>query len=244
MTGGTSRARAARAGEGDAAGAAGRRPLLMFDYDGVVVDSLEVFTTAFLDSCRAEHVAYPATEDEWLGLFDDNFYRAWRMHGVDDDTIRRVLGRTTRALILAGPWLRPFPLMPQALEVLGDERHVVIVTSSPLEVVERWVTRHGIAGISEIAAAESGQSKVEKIQTLVARFPGQDAYWFVGDTAGDMREARLAGVTPLGVAWGWHDPERLLGGGAEAIADTPADLLATVAPDLRADFLGLSGGAG
>jgi hypothetical protein len=41
------------------------------------------------------------------------------------------------------------------------------------------------------------------------------------------------------VAWGWHDPELLEEAGAQRIAATPAELLAIVAPDLRADFLGL-----
>ena len=54
----------------------------------------------------------------------------------------------------------------------------------------------------------------------------------------DMREARLAGATPLGVAWGWHDREQLEAAGAERIAESPADLLAIVAPELAADFLG------
>ena len=53
-----------------------------------------------------------------------------------------------------------------------------------------------------------------------------------------MREARPAGATPLGVAWGWHDPELLTAAGAERIAATPADLLAIVAPELAAGFLG------
>ena len=90
-----------------------------------------------------------------------------------------------------------------------------------------------------MAGAEAGRSKVAKVEALIARFPGQTGYWFVGDTAGDMREARLAGVTPLGVAWGWHDPEALEEAGADCIADSPADLLAIVAPELSADFLGV-----
>jgi len=96
-----------------------------------------------------------------------------------------------------------------------------------------------VQGVAEVAGAETGRSKVEKIRDLTARFAGQEAYWYVGDTAGDIREAREAGVTPLGVAWGWHDPELLEQAGAQRIAATPAELLAIVAPDLRADFLGL-----
>ncbi len=79
--------------------------------------------------------------------------------------------------------------------------------------------------MAEVAGAETARSKVEKIHALLARFPGQEVYWYVGDTAGDIREAREAGVTPLGVAWGWHEPEMLVEAGAERIAASPAELL-------------------
>jgi phosphoglycolate phosphatase len=130
--------------------------------------------------------------------------------------------------------------MPQVLTELAAARRVVIVTSNAEYVVRAFLRRHGIDEV-EIAGAEAGASKTKKIDRLLAQHPGQQPVWFCSDTAGDMREARDAGVTPLGVAWGWHDPELLREAGAEAIADTPADLLALVAPDLQADFLGLSG---
>ena len=45
-------------------------------------------------------------------------------------------------------------------------------------------------------------------------------------------------MTPLGVAWGWHEPEMLIEAGAERIAATPAELLTIVAPELARDFFG------
>jgi phosphoglycolate phosphatase len=215
------------------------RDLVMFDYDGVIVDSFEVFATAFVDACRMAGIDAVTTPEQMLALFEDNFYVSLRAAGASDVQIEKVLSRTAQALIRASHWLRPFPLMPQVLAELGDSRTVMIVTSSPEAVVEGWLRRHGVQGVAEVAGAESGRSKVEKIRDLTARFAGQEAFWFVGDTAGDMREAREAGVTPLGVAWGWHDPELLEQAGAELVAAAPAELLAIVAPDLRADFLGL-----
>ena len=88
--------------------------------------------------------------------------------------------------------------MPQVLAEIGEARHVVIVTSNAGDVVESFLQRHDIAGVAEVAGAEAGEGKVAKIEALMARFPSQPRYWFVSDTTGDMREARLAGACRLG----------------------------------------------
>ena len=218
-----------------------RPPLVMFDYDGVIVDSFEVFTTALIDACRMAGIPGVTSPEEVLGLFEGNVYDSLEAKGAGDAAIRDAVGRAAGALHRALPWLRPFPLMPQVLTELASARRVVVVTSNEELVVRAFLVKHRIDGV-EVAGAETGRSKVEKIERLLAEHPHQEPVWFVSDTAGDMREARLAGVTPLGVSWGWHEPEQLLEAGAEAIADTPADMLAIVAPDLTADFLGVGGG--
>ena len=210
----------------------------MLDHDGVVVDSVEIFTTSFVEACRRVGLSQIATTDDVLALFEGNVYESLRAAGADDAQISAVMSRSAGALRVATPALRPFPLMPEVLADLAEARYLVIVSSNASDVVELFLKRHAIAGVAEVAGAEAGRSKVAKVEAVMARFPGQAGYWFVGDTAGDMREARLAGATPLGVAWGWHGREQLEAAGAERIADTPADLLAIVAPELAADFLG------
>jgi phosphoglycolate phosphatase len=46
----------------------------------------------------------------------------------------------------------------------------------------------------------------------------------IGDTAYDIEMASAAGVRALGVAWGYHEAEELLAAGAEAVAQTAAEL--------------------
>jgi phosphoglycolate phosphatase len=46
----------------------------------------------------------------------------------------------------------------------------------------------------------------------------------IGDTAYDIQMARSAGVRALGVAWGYHEPAELIAAGAQAVAQTPAEL--------------------
>lgn len=214
-------------------------PLLMFDYDGVVVDSFEIFSSAFLLGCRREGLAGIATQDDVLELFAGNVYQTMRAAGAEDVQVVRIVRAAADSMRVALPALHPFPLVPEVLGELAEARHLVVVTSNTEDLVRAFLRRHDIRGVAEVAGAEAGQSKVSKIEGLMARFPDQSVYWFVGDTAGDMREARLAGATPVGVAWGWHGTDRLEEAGAERIAKTPADLLAIVAPELSADFLGL-----
>ena len=129
--------------------------------------------------------------------------------------------------------------MPQVLEDLADARTVVIVTSSPAEVVEGWLRTHEVHGVAEVAGAETARSKVEKIHALLARFPGQEVYWYVGDTAGDIREAREAGVTPrrrrLGVARAGDAASRPA---PSASPPRRPSCSTIIAPELAGDFFG------
>ena len=46
----------------------------------------------------------------------------------------------------------------------------------------------------------------------------------IGDTTFDIHMANAANVRSLGVAWGYHEPSELTQAGAQAVADTMADL--------------------
>ncbi len=46
----------------------------------------------------------------------------------------------------------------------------------------------------------------------------------IGDTSYDMAMARNAGVTAVGVAWGYHAPEELIAAGADFVAEHPRDV--------------------
>jgi phosphoglycolate phosphatase len=50
------------------------------------------------------------------------------------------------------------------------------------------------------------------------------ASMMIGDTSYDMAMAKAAGVTAIGVAWGYHSPEELKAAGADFIAVHPAEI--------------------
>lgn len=205
--------------------------LVMFDHDGVVVDSFAVFGTAFAAACVEAGVPGVRTPDDVLELFAGNVYESLRAAGADADQSRYAVRAAAEALKRELPRLRPFPGMADLLRRLSAEHDVVIVSSNTESLVKRFLALHGLGDGVAVAGVESGRSKVEKIRALIERHPGQEVYWFVGDTEGDMREARLAGATPLGVAWGWHDPARLRAAGAHRVAVSAAELHRLLAPE-------------
>ncbi|MDX9981106.1 MAG: HAD family hydrolase, partial [Lentisphaeria bacterium] len=96
-------------------------------------------------------------------------------------------------------------------------------TSNLTPVVSAYFERHGIGGVREVVGSDKEASKQIKIRQAAARWPDRQPV-YVGDTLGDMREAREAGALPVGVAWGWHDQPRLRLGNPSRIVQTPAEL--------------------
>jgi phosphoglycolate phosphatase len=47
----------------------------------------------------------------------------------------------------------------------------------------------------------------------------------IGDTSYDMAMAKAAGVTAVGVAWGYHPAEELVAAGADYVAEQPSDIV-------------------
>jgi phosphoglycolate phosphatase-like HAD superfamily hydrolase len=80
--------------------------LVMFDFDGTVVDSLETYTGALLEACRYCGVAAISTPRDVLALFAGNVFEGMRQAGLDDETIAAVNGRSAGSYLEALARLR------------------------------------------------------------------------------------------------------------------------------------------
>jgi phosphoglycolate phosphatase len=90
------------------------------------------------------------------------------------------------------------------------------------------LARHGLAGrFATLQTADRHPSKPHPsmIETALAE-TGSDPQLslMIGDTSYDVAMAKAAGVTAIGVLWGYHGREELLAAGADYLAETPADV--------------------
>ena len=208
------------------------RPLFVFDFDGVLADSIQEFEAAAGHVCRALGYRFMADGREaFLRLFDDNFYKGLLDAGVPAERLDVMLERMRRQLSETVGRVKSFAGIKETLlELRRSGCRVCIVTSNLADVARDILAREGIDGITDISGAEQGLGKVERIKKLRERYRHTVAY-YVGDTAGDMLEGRLAGAIPVAVTWGWHDRERLLARNPDHVVERPSDLLRLVAED-------------
>lgn len=202
--------------------------LVMFDYDGVIVDSLEVFTSRFTQACRENGFKEVNAPKDVLSLFEANVYETMMKRGLDETTIDKILERYEA---LQGEQLANLELFSgigEALIRISEKHQVYVITSNLSSATIRVLNQNGIECFKDVIGAEKEKSKIKKICNTIVLHPGVPAY-YVGDTKGDMIEGKKAGALTIGVTWGWHTPQKIKEGFPDYLVTTPeelADLLA------------------
>jgi phosphoglycolate phosphatase len=194
--------------------------LVMFDYDGVIVDSLANFLEGWTRACAVCGFEIRSPE-EAIGLFDENVYVSMGRQGVDNATIDCILELFKTSSNFSEVEL--FPGMANALESIAVRNTVIIITSNLSIAARAVLERNKIHCVADVIGAEHEKSKIKKITGVTARFPELTPY-YVGDTRGDMLEGREAGALTIGVTWGWHTVAKLREGHPDYLVNTPAEL--------------------
>jgi phosphoglycolate phosphatase len=196
-----------------------RDKLIMFDFDGVIADSLDDQSRAFVDTLRAHGLDELATPSTFLDFTETNWFEALAASGVPERVVTEV-----EDAFGAVPSPDLFPEMAAVIERLAAEHPVVVITSSRTADVQAILDEHGVTGVAEVMGGDVEPSKTLKIRSARRRYGESREAWYVCDTVGDVHEARDAGAVTVGVAWGWHGEERLLSAEPDLIARRPGDL--------------------
>ena len=185
------------------------RKLFLFDFDGVLVDSLAIYERRVRLSL--EKIGSPAVQsrDDFLALFEDNFYEGIVKKGVD---LAAFMNASISITIEdAHDQMTPFaPLLPVLMELKKDNI-LAVISSNVSRVINGILSKHGFDScFRDVLGADFGYSKIDKILHAMNYFQVEkDKTYYIGDTTGDIKEARLAGVKTVAVTWGWHSKEKL-----------------------------------
>jgi phosphoglycolate phosphatase len=201
----------------------GLAPVIMFDFDGVIADSFEVFYAEFGAAVRALGFERLSTRESLLQLFEGNMFRSLVKMGFPMRKLRNLGKEFQPRIAAANETVEPFAGMPELLAELAAAHPTYIITSNQTAAIERFLERFQVEGVRDVLGADKEPSKVKKIRRVSRNYRGHTP-WYIGDTKGDMLEGNEAGAITVGAAWGWHGEAKLLEGAARHIVHSPADL--------------------
>jgi phosphoglycolate phosphatase len=200
------------------------RALVMFDYDGVIVDSFELFSACFMKACHQNNFYELNSPEKILALFETNVFEALLGFGLDDHSINRILETFQSDIGAYQNDMRLFDGISHTLRKISKKNKIVIITSNISMAAKQVLINNGIYCFEDVLGAEKEKSKVKKIRLTMARYPGLPAY-YIGDTKGDMIEGRKAGAITVAALWGWHAVKKLEEGAPDHFVCSPEALL-------------------
>ena len=201
------------------------RNLFLFDFDGVLADSLDLYSEAVARCLLRIGTPIVKNREDYLALFEGNFYESMAAKGVD-----LVAFAGAAQEILPGidyDAMKPFDGLIPVLEALQKDHLLAVVSSNGFRTISRMLERFGFDRFfQDILGSDFLFSKKDKIAHALSKYGiDRKRTFYIGDTTGDILEAREAGVRTVAVTWGWHSREKLAAVHPDFLVDKPEDLL-------------------
>lgn len=199
--------------------------LLLFDFDGVLADSLSFYAETVRRILERIGTPIVRSRDDYLDLFEGNFYESLKSRGVDLPAFSSAAKEMLPAMDYSA--MKPFPGFPPVLAALASNCLLVVVSSNSAPVIEKALDRFGhLRYFQDILGSDFLFSKQEKIVHALSKYGYDPAdTYYIGDTTGDIVEAKAAGVLSVAATWGWHSRPKLAGLSPDYIVDNPEELL-------------------
>lgn len=189
--------------------------MICLDFDGVIADSL-CFWEAICRRAAAEHgMVLPDEARPFSRLSPLTFVQLALDLGLDPDEFNARMADLAEAQAQS---IAPFPEMVPCLERLAALAPLVIISASQTAFIRGFLVRHGLDQfVSDVLGGDRHSGKAAALRGV----PG--AVVMIGDGKSDIDAAKEAGVSSIGVSWGWQD--RSMIGHADSVADHPDDLV-------------------
>ena len=215
---------------------------LIFDLDGTLLDTIEDITAA-LNAVMSKHGFNQYSIEESKKMVGDGMRElivrarpelAGQEEMIDSlvNEFRQEYDRVWR------DHSRPYPGIPELLTELSQKGLKLAVLSNKAHPFTEVMVRE-LLPVSFQVIRGSKPGIPLKPDPTAAKLVLQelnlkpDEVLYVGDTAVDMKTALAAGLTPVGVLWGFREARELLDSGARALLLKPADLLPLVFDEKR-----------
>ena len=202
--------------------------LILFDFDGVLADTLEDMLNFAQAVCAEMGIDRIPTPGDLDALETMSFVEYGKQLGVPPPLADEFARRCLKRFIEKPHPPKIFDGMEEVIKKLSIHHVIAIVTGNTAPAVEDFLTENGILQfISAVFAVDQPGSKAEKI--LKARrqqAADNDAVYYVGDAVSDIIAARQVSVKSVAVSWGHQSLRRLVNAKPDHIVRAPREIIA------------------
>ena len=203
--------------------------LILFDFDGVLADTLGDLLQFGQEVCDELGVQHIATQEDLNSLEVMSF----ATYGIQlevpahlvDEFVRRCLSRFAEKK--SPPAI--FDGLAEVVRKLAKENVLAVVTGNSTQNVNAFLEEHGILDcFRAVYGVDLPGSKVQKISLAREQFSAgmmRESVFMVGDSLSDIRAAKEAGIQSVAVAWGHQSLDRLLSGDPDHVVRSVQELL-------------------
>ena len=204
---------------------------IIFDYDGVIVDSLEqavekdnLMFALYGKSLRVNADMIRAVWGEgWRKLYT-NLMGFSEDEIIEASAVRKELGHSVR-------FPDVFPGMPEVLQTLAARFSLYIISSSDADNIHQVLKSHNL---DQYIARIFGQNTLGDVykpnpeyllRPLAEEGLSVGEALSIGDSVDDLQMSQAAGVSVIACTWGWQEYKDLEREKPEALARSPQELL-------------------
>lgn len=190
------------------------KKLVIFDLDGTLLNTIADLAAA--TNQALQHYGYPTHEVEAYRFFVGNginklFERALPETERTEENILKIRSRFVPYYDTHNADLsRPYPGIPELLRTLQQKGIKIAVASNKYQAATRKLIAHYFPEINFVEVLGQREGTPAKpdpciVHDIIAKAGvKQEEALYVGDSNVDMQTAHNAGVTAVGVAWGFR----------------------------------------
>ena len=201
--------------------------MIIFDFDGTIVDSLAQVVAVFND--MSEELHFKKIEPENLSelrnlssmeIFEKFKVSKWRLPFLLFKGRRKFKERIFEA--------RLQPNMKEVIEELSQSYKIGILTSNSSKNVKLYLAKNGL-DCFEFISESSLFGKSRAIKKIIKDFGCKSSdIIYIGDETRDIDAAKISGVISVAVSWGFNSMEILEKHEPDYLINSPVELLKIV----------------
>ncbi|MEM4255160.1 MAG: HAD family hydrolase [Candidatus Norongarragalinales archaeon] len=189
-----------------------KKKLVVFDFDGVILDSLAEHKRRYDHVYSLFGKRNPAkTLSEWKKWHDSKWERNFTRLGIKESQLDLAIARYWRGFEYKTS--KPFSGVKRVLQTLSEKYGLAIVSNTRASIVAKALSKFGLRKF--FAVIEGGNHKSGKAKRLREALrkskTAKENAVIIGDTPADVRAGKELGVKTIGVLYGWSERKRISG---------------------------------